>query len=323
MTEGSGVQTPALRRRVLAGTGLAVTPVCVGGSPLGSVPAVFGYDVPEGRALDTIAAVLAGPLNFLDTSANYADGESERRIGRALAQRGGLPAGFVLATKADRDPATGDFSGTQVRRSVEGSLRRLGVGYLPLVHLHDPEHVSFEEAMATGGPVEALLDLRDQGVIGHVGVAGGPVGLLRRFVATGAFEVVLTHNRWSLVDRSADRLLDDAQALGMGVLNAAVFGGGVLAGPRGHRDSYAYQPLSGRMRRRIELMRTRCEDAGVPLAAAALQFSLRDVRVHSTVVGLSRPERLQQVLALARASVPDEVFAALDELAGQPEEWLW
>ena len=316
------VRSPLLRRS-LGRTGLDVTALCVGGSPLGSVPDVFGYDVPEDRALDTLAAVLAGPVNFLDTSANYADGESERRIGRALSLGGGPPAGFVLATKADRDAVTGDFSGPQVRRSVEASLRRLGVDHLQLVHLHDPEHVTFEEAMEPGGPVEALLALRDEGVVGHVGVAGGPVELLRRFVATGAFEVVLTHSRWSLVDRSADRLIDDATARGLGVLNAAVFGGGILAAPTGQRDSYGYRPLSESMRQRLERMRSVCGQAGVSLAAAALQFSLRDARVHSTVVGISRPERIEQALALARAPVPDDVFAALDKHAGRPGEWLW
>ncbi len=323
MTHTAQDQRGRWTRRALGRTGLEVTALGVGGSPLGSVPNVFGYSVPENRALETLAVVLAGPVNFLDTSANYAEGESERRIGRALRRHGGAPEGFVIATKADRDDATGDFSGAQVRRSVEASLQRLGMNRLQLVHLHDPEHITFRQAMAPGGPVEALLSLREEGLIEHVGVAGGPVDLLRRYVSTGVFEVVLTHNRWSLVDRSADQLLNEAAALGIGVLNAAVFGGGILAAPRGRRHCYAYEPLTDSQQHRVGRMHDICAHAGVPLAAAALQWSLRDERVDSTVVGISRPERLQQLLQLATRPIPDDVFLELDAFAGSPQEWLW
>ena len=73
-----------LTPRPLGSTGLSVTPICVGGSEFGNMPAAFGYDVPEDRALATLRAVFDGPLNFQDTAASYGDGESERRIGLAL-----------------------------------------------------------------------------------------------------------------------------------------------------------------------------------------------------------------------------------------------
>ena len=139
---------PDLAPRTLGRTGLRVTPVCVGGGPLGSMPGLFGYDVSAERGTATALAALRGPFNFLDTSAGYSDGDSERRIGAAVRELGGLPDGFVLATKVDRDMDTGDFSGSQVRRSFEASLERLGVDRVPLLHLHDPEHISFDEGMS-------------------------------------------------------------------------------------------------------------------------------------------------------------------------------
>ena len=203
-----------LAPRALGPTGLAVSPICVGTSPLASMPKLYGYPVSEERAEATVEAVLDGPLNFLDTPNSYGGGNAERRIGAVLRRRGGLPAGVVLATKVDADPATGDFSGERARRSVAESLERLGLDKVQLRYLHDPEfHLSFEQAMAPGGPVEALLALRDEGVLGHIGVAGGPVWLLRQFVATGAFEVVLSHNRYTLLDRSAEPLIADAVPL--------------------------------------------------------------------------------------------------------------
>src|ERR671921_1110316 len=201
-----GVTDPS-SRRPLGSTGFSVSPVCVGAAPLGDMPATFEYSVSEQRAFDTLRAVFESPLNFLDTAASYGDGESERRIGELLEELGGLPDGIVLATKADRDLKTGDFSGEQMRRSVERSLRLLGLDRLQLVYLHDPEHETYEHMMAPGGPVEALMGLKDEGVIEHVGVAGGPIDLMIRFVETGLFEAVITHNRYTLVDRTAEPLL--------------------------------------------------------------------------------------------------------------------
>ena len=180
----------ALAPRELGGTGLAVTPICFGTSPLASMEQLYGYAVPEEQAVATVQAAIAGPVNFLDTSNGYGeDGTAERRIGLALRRAGGLPAGVVLATKVDPDPHTGDFSGDRVRASLEESMERLGIDRVALLHLHDPERISFAEGMAPGGPVEALVDLREQGVVEHLGVAGGPVDVLRSYVDTGAFEV--------------------------------------------------------------------------------------------------------------------------------------
>src|SRR6202171_2470793 len=203
-----------MQTHVLGSTGLMVSPVCVGGTEFADLTkfAAFGYDVPEARSLDTLRAVFASPLNFLDTAANYGNGESERRIGLALAEQGGLPAGFVLATKADRDPATGDFSADQTRRSVERSLRLLGLDRLQLVYLHDPEHASqsFAELTAPNGAVAALHALKAEGVIDHVGIASGPSSLLIDYLATEQFEVVISHNRYTLLNRDAEPMFEVA-----------------------------------------------------------------------------------------------------------------
>lgn len=93
----------------LGATGLRVTPVRMGCAVLGSDPEAFGYEVGLDRALATLRRVFGGPFNFVDTSNNYGGGESERRIGTVLGELGGLPEGFVLASKVDPDPVTGAF----------------------------------------------------------------------------------------------------------------------------------------------------------------------------------------------------------------------
>jgi D-threo-aldose 1-dehydrogenase len=296
-------------KRPLGPTGLEVTGVCVGGAPLGSMPE--DYDaVGAEQGIAVARRALEGPFNFLDTANNYGAGESERRIGVALRDVGGVPDGFVLATKVDRD-AAGDFSGARVRRSLEESFHRLGLSRAQLVYLHDPEHISFEEGMAPGGPVEALVGLRDEGLIEHLGVAGGPIDLLLRYLDTGVFEVALTHNRFTLVDRSAEPLLDAAAVRGLAAVNGAPFGGGVLAKGAERRPSYAYQPLTAQARSRIAALAKTCARHGVPLAAAALQHSLRDARIASTVVGMSTPERVDDVARLAQVPIPQELWEEL------------
>jgi D-threo-aldose 1-dehydrogenase len=279
------------------------------------MPETFGYGVEEERALRTLEAALESPINFLDTAASYGDGESERRIGEVLRGRGGLPEGVVLATKADRDLRTGEFSGEQMRRSVERSLKLLGLDRLQLVYLHDPEHESFERLMAPGGAVEVLRDLKDEGIIEHLGVAGGPIDMEIRYVETGLFEAVITHNRYTLLDRSAEPLLDVAAERGVALLNAAPYGSGILAKGPDVYARYEYQEAPQEMVDRARAMQKVCQEFGVPLAAAALQFSVRDPRVASTIVGMTRPERVGQTLELAAEPIPEELGERLDRLS--------
>jgi D-threo-aldose 1-dehydrogenase len=310
--------------RNLGTTGLPVTALCVGTSPLASMPNLYGYEVSQDRAVATVDAVLdSGAINFIDTSNGYgAGGSAERRIGIALKRRGGLPAGTVLGTKVDPEPHTGDFSGKRVRASFEESLERLGLDHVQLLHLHDPERITFEQGTAPGGPVEALADLKRQGLVAHLGVAGGPVALMQRYLDTGVFEVVLTHNRYTLLDRSAEALFRAAHERGIGVLNAAPYGGGMLAKGPERQTMYAYGERDGTIAGAAAAMRAAAGRAGVPLASAALQFSLRAAFIDSTVVGVSSPQRVGETLDLAGVPIPEALWAELETLVPAPELWL-
>jgi D-threo-aldose 1-dehydrogenase len=284
---------------------------------------LYGYDVDEEQAVATVLAAFDSPINFVDTSNGYGeDGTAERRIGAAIRQAGGLPAQVVLATKVDPDPRTGDFSGDRVRASLEESLERLGVDRIPLLHLHDPERISFEAGTAPDGPVAALVDLRERGLVEHLGVAGGPVGLLQRYLDTGEFEVVLSHNRYTLLDRSAEPLFRSAADRGFGVLNAAPYGGGMLSKGPGVQQTYAYGSRDDRIRQAGLAMEAACRRYDVPLAAAALQFSMRLDVIDSTVVGMSSPQRIAETLELAAVTIPDDLWSELEQHTPARELWL-
>jgi D-threo-aldose 1-dehydrogenase len=274
----------------------------------------FGYSVSEEDALATVRAALSSSLNYIDTAAWYGDGESERRIGLILKEQGGLPAGARIQTKIGRSPVTGDYSGETVRRRFERSMELLGVDHFDAVFLHGPLHGDFDALMAPGGAAEVLRGYFEQGLFDHFGVASDFADVDIQFLETGMFDAVISSNRYTLLNTNANALHDFAFERGIAVLNAAPYGSGILS--RGPRDypRYFYRAAPQPIVDRALAIEAICVRYGVPLAAAALQFSLKDPRISVTIVGMSRPERLQQTVDLASIDIPAGVWEEIETL---------
>ncbi|MET2010831.1 aldo/keto reductase [Microbacterium chocolatum] len=289
------------------------SPLTLGTSGLGrgSVP---GSQEEAAAVADTLALLRSGHA-YVDTSNNYSDGRSEAVIGLAL-QCTDPDAATRVITKVDVDPVTGAFDRDRVLRSFEESTVRLGVERLPLLHLHDPYAVSVAEAMAPGGAVEGLRELRDAGVVGAIGIATYPVDEMREYVATGVFDAVLSHNCFTLLDQTAAPLFREAHERGMTVFNAAPFASGILV--KGASSTYTYREPSPEILARLAQLQELCRAHAVELAAVALRFSLRSPLVDSTVVGVKTRARLEALDRLAAIDVPDEIWPALDSLI---ERW--
>ncbi|WP_022901264.1 aldo/keto reductase [Humibacter albus] len=310
--------------RPLGPTGLFVSAVTAGGGPLGSMPENFGHEVAEEDAIALVRDILASPIRTIDTANGYSGGASEHRVGRGLAayatEHGGLPDDAMVITKVDAK--NGDYSGERVRASISESVERLGISPLPMVHLHDPEFHDFEAMTAPGGAVDTLVELRDEGAIGHLGLAGGDVHEMARYLELGVFEVLLVHNRWTLVDHSAERLIADAREQGLAIVNAAIYGGGILANPRGASTSYGYRPVRPATRAAITAMDELASRYGTDLATVALLASLRDPLITTTVVGFSRPERIDSIVRSTHVRLPDGFWSELEALRPGRENWL-
>ena len=305
--------------RRIGRTPLVTSTIIAGASPLGSMPHLYGYDVSESAAVDFVLSLLRSPIRAVDTSNNYGDGASERRIGKALALAGGVPDDFLVITKVDS--AGDDFSGARVRASFRESRERLGLQSVPLLFLHDPDAFDFGDMTSAGGAVDALVEIRDEGLAEAIGVATGDTRLLHRYLDLGVFDVILCHNRFTLVDRSADELFTRAVELGVGVLNAAVYGGGILARPA-ESTRYAYRPASRNLLDTIAAMDDVCASYGIDLATAALQFSLRDPRIDATVVGITSESRISSLIASAGVHIPEGVWDELERLVPPAAAWL-
>ena len=296
--------------------GLALPPLCFGTSALGSMPGTYGYEVDEARARATVERVLDSAFPFLDTSRNYGGGESERRIGAVLAARGGLPDGAVLSTKLDRDMDSGRFDAARARESLEQSLAALGVERVQLLHLHDPEHAaSLEEITGPGGALPELVRMKEEGLCEAIGLAAGDVTVMMPILLDWEFDVLITHNRWTLTNRNAGQLIETALSRGVAVMNAAPYAGGVFAKGSEAHPRYVYQEADDRMLDPVRRIERICARHDVPPGAVALQFSLRDPRVAATVCGVTRPERVGQTLAWAEHDIPDAVWAEIGDLS--------
>lgn len=290
-----------------------VTPLAFGTSALGGMPDTYGHDVSEIQARETLEAIFESGVNHLDTSNNYGAGRSEQRVGDAIRARGALPEGFVLATKLDRDMDTGRFDADRVRRSVEESLMRLGVDRFQILHFHDPEHAR-DLGEIRDSAIPELFKLKEEGLCDATGIAMGRTDMLAPLVDEFPFDIVLNHNRYTLLNRASEPVFEAARAKGMTIFNAAPYAGGVLAKGASY-GRITYQEVTDKALlepvRHIERL---CAEHGVAPGALALQFSLRAPLIASTIIGVSKPERVAQTLDWASADIPDALWHAVAAL---------
>jgi D-threo-aldose 1-dehydrogenase len=294
---------------------LDVSRICFGTSSLASMPDTYGYEVSPERAHETVRAIFDSAINFLDTSRIYGFGRSEARIGDVIRERGGLPKNFVLSTKLDRDPKTNRFDASEARRSLEDSLKTLNLDRIQLLHLHDPEHAqSLAEVTGPGGALPELIKMKEEGLCDAIGLAAGTLDVMMPLLRDWEFDALITHNRFTLVNRNATPMIDFAASKGIAVLNAAPYAGGVLAKGTDSFKRYVYQEASDEMLTPVRRVEAACAKHGVPPGAAALQFSMRDPRITSTICGVSKPERVRETLAWAKWKIPDALWEELKSL---------
>jgi D-threo-aldose 1-dehydrogenase len=294
---------------------LDVPKICFGTSSLSSMPDTYGYEVSPERAHETVRAIFDSSVNFLDTSRLYGFGRSEERIGDVIRERGGLPKNFVVSTKLDRDPNTNKFDASEARRSLEASLKALNLDRVQLLHLHDPEHArSLAEVTGPDGALPALIKMKEAGLCDAIGLAAGTLEVMMPLLKDWEFDALITHNRFTLVNRNATPMIDFAASKGIAVLNAAPYAGGVLAKGSDSFQRYVYQKATAEMLDPVKRVEAVCAKHGVPPGAAALQFSMRDPRIASTICGVSKPERVKETLAWAEWKIPAALWDELKSL---------
>jgi D-threo-aldose 1-dehydrogenase len=308
----------------LGSTAVQISELGFGGGPLGALFQPVDHDVAQ-RAL---AEAWAGGIRYFDTAPHYGIGQSESWFGEFLRQQ--PKDTFTLSTKVGRllvpqDPAgrtdeafqvpathrrVWDFSRDGVRRSLEESLRRMGLDRVDILYLHDVE-AHFDEALESGYP--ALAELRGEGVVAAIGAGMGDAGLLARLVQAADVDVVMLAGRYTLLDQSGlDELLPVCSDRGVSVVAAAAFNSGVLAQRRPAAGArYGYDEASPTVLERANRIADVCAAHGVTLPQAAMAFPLTHPAVAGVVVGMRSPDEVRENLAAFVAGVPVQLWSDL------------
>ena len=318
----------------LARSGLEVTRLGFGTASIGGLYT----SLTDADANVTLERAWEIGIRLFDTAPLYGYGLAERRLGQALAAR--PRESFVLSTKvgrlvtpidkippdADIDPQSidgredafyarsepvrmvFDYSADGVRRSLEDSLRRLGVDHVDIALIHDPDrhwHAAIGEAFP------ALARLRDEGVVRAIGVGMNQAAMLARFAREGDFDVFLVASRYTLLDQTAeDELLPICLERGIAVLAAGVMNTGLLAGPRpGARYDYGTAPRE--VIERAQQLAAVCSRYGVALRDAAIQFPLAHPAIVSLVTGVRSIPHLEEYPAALTTAIPDDLWTEL------------
>ena len=304
-----------MKKNKIKDTGLEVTELSFGTSSLGSMPDTYGYEVSEDRAQKTLNRFFQGPVNMLDTSRNYAMGESEKRIGKAIKENGGWPNGFLLSTKLDRNMDTLVLDKNRVRESLEESLKTLNVDSVDILFLHDPEYAKdITDITKKGGAMDELFKIKNEGLAKAAGVAMGKVDIMFPLLKDWDFDVIINHNRYTLLNREANEMYDYASSKNIAIFNAAPYAGGVLAKGPDNFKKITYQDATEEKLAPAREFEKVCKKHNVELGAAALQFSLRDNRITSTICGVTSVESIEKNLAWANAEISGEFWDEISKL---------
>jgi D-threo-aldose 1-dehydrogenase len=276
----------------------------------------------------TVDAAWDAGVRLFDTAPLYGHGLSERRTGAALRDR--QRQEYVLSSKVGRllvpdEPGRAreptifadvppvhpvpDYSRDGVLRSVEESLVRLGTDRIDLLHVHDPDD-HLDEARDSAYP--ALVQLREEGVVGAIGLGTNWAHVAERLVGVVDLDWLLLAGRHTLLEQTGtEELFARCQEHGVSVLAAGVLNSGILADPSpGAR--YDYRPAPAELLERAQRLRDACAAHDVPLAAAALQLPLRHPAVSMVLVGAGTAAEVREDVALLHHDIPPDCW---DDLA--------
>ena len=318
-----------------------VTNLGLGGTGLGNIYTPIIDD----DATATIEAALAGGVSLFDTSPCYGVGLSETRLGKVLP--GVARDSFVISTKvgymldplapdeqaepmiwADAPPFKlhYDFTYDAAMRSIEGSLERLGLDRLDMVSIHDPDQTAgadpsapdpyalsrFDEAM--NGAYKALHKLREEGVVGAIGVGMNQWQMLVDFANAGDFDFLLCAGRYNLLFWDAwNNLLPLCTQKGISLIAGGPYASGILGSGAVEGAPYFYQPAPPEVLAHVRQIEAACAVFGISLRAAAIHFLLRYKAIASVIPGARFAEEMNQNLAALDESVPNAFWTALGE----------
>ena len=297
--------------RPIGRTSLSVT--CLG---LGGV--FLARDAPRAEAEALIDRAYETGVRYFDTAPMYGLGESERRYNGPLSRLD--RSGFVLSTKVGRllqedvggsEPWHFDFSRDGVLRSFETSLQRLGLDRVDILLVHDPDDHA-DQAIREAFP--ALIELREQGLVGAIGAGMNQWELELRFARELPLDCFLLAGRYTLLEQTAlAEFLPHCETNGISVIAGGPYNSGILASNLDDTANYNSRTAPAEMLDRARAIKAVCDRHGAPLKAAALQFILAHPAVAAVIPGAASVAEVEENARMVEAPIPAALWAELKE----------
>jgi aryl-alcohol dehydrogenase-like predicted oxidoreductase len=306
----------ALKTAQLGMTGLQITPVGFGAWAIGGGDWEFGWGPQEDdQSIAAIHRALELGVNWIDTAAAYGFGHSEEIVGRALE---GLAERPYVFTKASLIEGPGrrvihSLKRDSIMREAHASLRRLRVDAIDLYQIHWPiPDADIEEGWA------AFAELKQEGLVRHIGVSNFDVEQLRRIQEVAPVETL--QPQYSLIEREVEReLLPFAEREDVGVIVYSPMSSGLLAGrmtreriaqmPEGDwrkHDERFREPRLSQNLELVERLRTVAERHHTAPGTVAIAWTLRSTAVSGAIVGFRSPEQVDPLIAAADLELDGE-----------------
>ncbi len=304
--------------REIGRTGMKVSALSFGASSLGSV----FRDTKESEAIAAVHAAVEMGMNFIDVSPYYGHYKAETVLGKALRE---IPRDkYYLSTKVGRYGKDGvntwDYSGRRATESVYESMDRLGVDYIDLINVHDIEFADLHQVVEETLP--ALVELREKGVVGHVGITDLQLENLQWVVdhaAPGTVESILNFCHFTLNDDKLLDFLDYFEERGIGVINASPLSMGLLS----QRGVPVWHPAPASLveacRRAVE----HCSAKGYPIEKLAMQFSVSEPRIATTLFSSANPANVAKNIAFVGEQPDMELVNEVKRIIGDQQRVSW
>ncbi|MFS7968077.1 putative L-galactose 1-dehydrogenase [Helianthus anomalus] len=306
--------------RSLGNTGLKLSSVGFGASPLGSV---FG-PVSDEEAIATVREAFRLGINFFDTSPYYGGTLSEKVLGKALKAVGVPRNEYIVSTKCGRYKEGFDFSAERVTKSIDESLERLQMDYVDILQCHDIEFGSLDQIV--NETIPALQKLKEAGKIRFIGITGLPLGIFSYVldrVPPGTVDVILSYCHYSINDTTLEDLIPYLKSKGVGVISASPLAMGLLteSGPP------EWHPASPKLKAACQTAAAFCKKKGKDISKLALQYSLCNKDISTILVGMKSVEQVRLNVAaateLAKGEKDEQTLAEVEEILKPVKNQTW
>ena len=299
---------------------MKISHISFGASSLGSV----FHETNERDSFAAVEAAIEGGINFIDVSPYYGHYKAETVLGKALRR---IPRDkYYLSTKVGRYGKDGvntwDYSAKRVTDSVYESMERLGIDFIDLINVHDIEF----QAARPGGlqlvvdeTLPALFELKDKGVVGHVGITDLQLENLKWVAERVPVESILNFCHYTLNDDALTDYLDFFEAKGIGIINASPLSMGLLS----QRGVPAWHPAPKALVEACQKAAEHCNAKNYPIEKLAVQYSVSNPRIASTLFSSANPANVRRNIEWANEEPDWNLVKEVQEIIGDQQRVTW